>query len=635
MQSRTIVAFCALLASLACLVGCTTGERTPELLHLTDILPREADVGDRMEILGAGFPEGRPSKVAFAGTLFRPGQKPKKGFEIALDAVSTSASRVELIVSESVRAAFCGTGDFAIHTTFEGNVLVSFPGAAGMLPVQGSLRHVRIDFRPPLQRKAIVEARMREGERALELMGIEVASDNPASGGLLVTSVGAGSSADQAGIFPGDLITSFDSVRVFDLGDVVPGSASRFASIGLVRGSGIAESHGQGREVLRSIALQGFKPNAPTDLIGAGLLLLLPSAMLLLFMGPLGRALTWVERRVAMRIQSNGKRPRGLAWLGQMLRSFLRENVLPHGSDEPLSRIAPIVLFLGTSSLFVVMPFGQHIVAADLDIGVLFVVAVTWLVTMSLLSGGFQPNEGRSVKGGLRAAGQIISYEIPGAIAIACIVTMTGSLRVDDIVLAQGGWPWQWFVFKSPITFALFFLWMATSLFGESRGTSDIGEASLPAEVSSLRRLLFFFAEWGNVFVMCGLASVLFLGGWQLPGTSQLTQESSLWFQALGAAWFQLKSWGLVFLVVVARWTLPRARVDRAIRICWKWLVPATSAAFLLTMLWMQWSPPAAIEMLVAVSNFAFWLVVAAYLVARLWQRSRAVGAQAQLNPFL
>lgn len=640
MQLRRIAALWAFMALLACLPACTTGESTPELLHVLDVVPREADVGDRMELFGTGFPEGKAAKVVFEGTLYRPGHRPTRSFEIAIDGVSTSNSRVELSVTEGLRSAFCGTGDQAIHTTFEGNILVSFPsGTPGALPVLGSLRNVRLDFQPTSERRAVRQAREREGERALAFMGIGVADSAPASGGLLVTEVRRGSPADQTGIFPGDLVTSFDGVRVFGSGDISPASASRFASIGLVRGAGSGHVGSPGgREVVRSISIQGFKPSAPADLLAAGLLLLVACAAVAFFASPSSHILTWMERRIASRFpQAPASHRAGAAiWarLGQGFRSILREDVLPEGQKDTLSRLAPYLVFLATSALFGSMPFGQHLVAADLDVIVLFIVAVTLLVTMGLLTAGSTKTRGFSWPSGLRAIGELVTYEIPGCVAIACIVVMTGSLRVEDIVLAQGGWPWQWFVFQSPIAFALFFLWMAMSLVEVKRGPDT--EANRASLGFGIRNFFFFFAEWGNVFVMCGLASLLFLGGWQLPGMGSLAQDSSFWLQMAGAIWLQLKMWTLVFLVVWARWMLPRVRMDQMRRLCWKALVPSTFAAFVLTALWALWSPPEAVQTLVNLGTFAFFLLLAGYFVSRLRLGLRTTPAQMQqLNPLL
>ena len=161
------------------------------------------------------------------------------------------------------------------------------------------------------------------------------------------------------------------------------------------------------------------------------------------------------------------------------------------------------------------MPFGQHLIAADLDIGILFVIAVTSLVTIGLMMGGWASNNKWSLLGGIRSAAQIISYEIPGAVAIVCIVMMTGSLRVQDIIARAGrGLPLGLVTCSgTPITFVLFFLCFTTALAEGNRAPFDLPEAEselvagYSTEYSGMRYLFFFFAEWANVFVMCGIAT--------------------------------------------------------------------------------------------------------------------------------
>src|SRR5208282_1721814 len=177
---------------------------------------------------------------------------------------------------------------------------------------------------------------------------------------------------------------------------------------------------------------------------------------------------------------------------------------------------------------------------------------------------------------------------------VACIVMMTGSLRLQEIIHAQGGWPWEWYLFKNPVTCALFFLYFTTALAQSSRPPFDLPEAETDGDLapparaggsterSGARQLVFLFAEWANVFVMSGIGAALFLGGWQVPGLSAGAQEAHVGLEALGAVVFLLKAWTLIFVVIFARWALPRLPVDQRMILCWKWLVPLAFAAFAL-----------------------------------------------------
>jgi NADH-quinone oxidoreductase subunit H len=642
LSNRFAVLVLALVAALAfTLVGCTTTDVPPQLLNVLDFAPREAEVGDRLEVIGSGFPEGKAARVVFKGRLHRPGKKPIKGVEIDVEAANSTSDKIEMMFTEGLQTAFCGSGDAALHTTFIGDVIVSFPASTpGALPITGSVRGVHIDFRSPTTRRAVVQAREDEGERALEFMGLAVAADSPASGGLRVTTVRPASPADVAGVLPADLITSFDNVRVLSKADIAPSDASRFALMSLRRGDVAAA------EETRQISMEGFRPSAPADLLGAGLVLLVAAAIILLFMAPTAGIITWVERRVSARMQSrigpNRAGPQGfLVWMADGIKSIMKEDIIPTESDQPLFRLAPYLVFIGVSATFCVMPFGQHLIAADLDIGILFVIAVTSLVTIGLMMGGWASNNKWSMLGGIRSAAQIISYEIPGAIAIVCIVMMTGSLRVQDIIRAQGGVPWEWFMFRNPITFVLFFLWFTTALAEGNRAPFDLPEAEselvagYSTEYSGMRYLFFFFAEWANVFVMCGIASALFLGGWQIPFVDPEQQEANFLLQCLGAVIFQLKSWFLIFVVIWIRWTLPRVRIDQMMNLCWKWFVPASFVAFILTGLWVVWTPIDKVQQFIGMGMFAMWMAVVVYFFARVRHNLRAANVPIHLNPFL
>jgi NADH-quinone oxidoreductase subunit H len=194
---------------------------------------------------------------------------------------------------------------------------------------------------------------------------------------------------------------------------------------------------------MRQVSMSGFESGSlPSDILSAVLILAVAAGILLLFMAPTAGIITWVERRVSARMQSrvgpNRAGPQGfIVWMADGIKSIVKEDIIPTESDEPLFRLAPYLVFIGVSATFVVMPFGQHLIAADLDVGILFVVSVTSLVAIGLMTGGWASNNKWSLLGGVRAAAQVISYEIPAAVSVVCIVMMTGSLRMQDIIQAQ------------------------------------------------------------------------------------------------------------------------------------------------------------------------------------------------------
>lgn len=627
------LAFAALVGLLLGLLGCAAENSPPELLNVVDVAPREVDVGDRVEVLGVNLPTGeaKEAQVIFRGELRRPGQAPLTGQEIVIDRAVVSADKIAMPFTEGLQSRFCGRGDEAAHTTFRGDVTVKLRAARGA--VVGTVKGVTVGFRSPSLRRAVVEARAKEGTRALAFLGLAVSPDALPAGGLLVIEVASGSPASRAQLLPGDVIVSFQGARVASVADMVPTGAERLPAIAVKRGDQAP--------IDRKISLEGYDMHAPADLLGAGLILVIAAGIILLFTAPTARILTWVERRVAARFRSRGV----LVGLADGIKSIPRKDI------GPLVRFAPYLGFAGFSATFAGVAFGQHLVAGGLDVGILFLVVVTSLVTIGLLTGGWSANQKWSILGGVRSAAQILSYEIPGVIAIVCLVMMTGSLRMQDIigaqggpggsVLATGGWPWSWYAFRTPVTFALFLLYFTAALAERDRGSSDLPEAEsellagCSTERSGMRCLLFLFAEWANVVAMSGLASALFLGGWQIPGVSPTQQEAHLGLQLLGALIFLAKSWGLIFVVVWVKWTLPRIRVEQMMNLCWKWFVPASFVAFAVTAALTVLPVDATLQLVISLATFGTWGLLTAHFVRRVRHNVRESRVAVHLNPFL
>lgn len=657
MRFRTLAAvWAALIVSVLVVLGCGPSADHPALLTVLDITPREVDLGDRVEVIGVGFPEGRMAHVLFRGDLHRPGRAPERGVQIKVEAASSSASRIDFVFTEGLQTRFTGTADQAIHTTFRGEVIVSFVGGyASSLPVEGSVQNVELDVRAPSTTRAVLQARENEGNKALEFMGLTLDENQPTSGELLIKQVRPGSPADRARVLASDLLVSFAGVKITSRADIQPSGAGdrsdaahRFVDVGIRRADN--------KQVeIKKLDMQGFRPSAPADLLGAGIVLLVALLVIGIFMAPTAGIITWVERRVSGRMQSrigpNRTGPQGfLQWLADGIKSILKEDIIPDKCDRPLFRLAPYLVFMGVSATFVVMPFGQYLIAADLDIGILFVIAVTSLVTIGLMTGGWASNNKWSLLGGIRSAAQIISYEIPAAVAIVCIVMMTGSLRMQDIIKSQagsgdwylrGGWPWDWYMFRNPVMFLLFFLYFTTALAEGNRAPFDLPEAEselvagYSTEYSGMRYVFFFFAEWANVFVMSGIASALFLGGWQLPGIDAGQQAASFWLQAAGAFVFLLKSWILIFVVIWVRWTLPRIRIDQMMNLCWKWFVPGSFAALALTAAWVVWNPGSTVRFIIAMGTFGAFGLLVLHFVKRVMFNLRNMQATIHVNPFI
>jgi NADH-quinone oxidoreductase subunit H len=244
---------------------------------------------------------------------------------------------------------------------------------------------------------------------------------------------------------------------------------------------------------------------------------------------------------------------------------------------------------MGFVATFVVLPFSSALVIANMNLGILYVLAVTGLVVVGILMAGWASNNKWSLIGGIRSAAQIVSYEVPAGLSILPVVLLAGTLSMQGIIGRQGWAPPDWFLFSNPFVFLAFFVFFTAALAEGNRTPFDLPEAEselvagFVTEYSGVRYLIFFMAEWGNLYVIGAVVTTLFLGGWQIPPVT-----TNVFLQnVLQLLTFVVKSY---FWVLVAMWiraTLPRIRGDQLMSVCWKYLVPAAFLNVLGTAVWM------------------------------------------------
>ena len=335
----------------------------------------------------------------------------------------------------------------------------------------------------------------------------------------------------------------------------------------------------------------GAFAGVPKEVVYAIAMVVVALVVLSAFVAPLAGVTSWLERRVWARMQSrvgpNRVGPQGiLQWLADGIKNLLKEDLIPSASDAKLFSLAPYIVFMGFLCTFVVIPFGADLIVADLNIGILYILAVTSLVVVGILMAGWASNNKWSLLGGMRSAAQIVSYEIPAGLSILTIIFLAGTMSMQGIIKAQGWAPWDWFLFDNPFTFAAFFLYFTAALAEGNRTPFDIPEAESElvagyvTEYSGMRFLFFFFAEWGNLYVIGAVATTLFLGGWQVPPLPIFDNSPVL----LGIAQFVtffLKAYAWVFIAMWVRATLPRVRVDQLMGLCWKYMVPLSFVCLL------------------------------------------------------
>jgi NADH-quinone oxidoreductase subunit H len=289
----------------------------------------------------------------------------------------------------------------------------------------------------------------------------------------------------------------------------------------------------------------------------------------------------WLERKVSAHIQDRLGPMYVGGWhgwaqtLADALKLLLKEDIVPLSADRVLYKMAPFIVFLGAFAAFVVIPFGASSFVTDLNIGVLYVVAVGSLSVVGIIMAGWASNNKYSLYGGMRAAAQIISYEIPSAIAIMTVIIPVGSLSMTEIVKAQQGGIQHWFLFRNPFIFVAFFVYFIASLAEVNRTPFDIPEAESElvagyhTEYSGMRFAFFFLAEYANMFLVAAVGATLFLGGW-----TQVLPASVAPQLLPGPILFFLKVLLLIFVQMWLRWSLPRLRVDQLMYLSWKVLLP-------------------------------------------------------------
>ena len=321
----------------------------------------------------------------------------------------------------------------------------------------------------------------------------------------------------------------------------------------------------------------------------------------------------WLERKASadfqIRLGPVYVGPYGLLQsLADGLKLAFKEDLVPRQSDRFLFLIAPAIAFCGAFAAFAVLPFSPALAAVDVDLGVFFVLAVTAIGVIGVLMAGWSSNNKWSLYGAMREAAQLVSYEIPSALALMVPVLVAGSLNLKEIVafqcapssgsVADAGFVyWSnhgWLAFYSPWTFVAFIVYYVASLAECKRAPFDLPEAESElvsgyhTEYSGLRFSFFFLEEYGMMFVVSAVAALVFLGGWQpLPFVS--LNVGGFLGNVFFAGVFLFKCCFLVWMQMWLRWTLPRLRVDQVMVMGYKYLIPITLAALMLMALYAHW----------------------------------------------
>ncbi|HLT02194.1 MAG TPA: NADH-quinone oxidoreductase subunit NuoH [Geminicoccaceae bacterium] len=284
--------------------------------------------------------------------------------------------------------------------------------------------------------------------------------------------------------------------------------------------------------------------------------------------------LTYAERKVMAAMQLR-QGPMVVGPLGLLqpiadgLKLLLKETVVPTGANKVVFLLAPMITFALALLGWAVIPFGEGLVLADINVGILYLVAISSLGVYGIIMAGWASNSRYAFLGALRSAAQMVSYEIAIGLIIINVLISAGSLNLTDIVLAQQG---LWYVIPH---FPMFAIFVVSILAETNRHPFDLPEAEAElvagynVEYSAMAFALFFLGEYGNMILMSATCSILFLGGWLPP----FDMAPFTWIP--GPIWFFAKISFILFIFIWARATLPRYRYDQLMRLGWKVFLPA------------------------------------------------------------
>jgi len=308
----------------------------------------------------------------------------------------------------------------------------------------------------------------------------------------------------------------------------------------------------------------------------------------------LGLVLIMMERKVSaymqVRLGPNRVGPKGMfQTVADTLKLLVKEGLTPTGADKFLFNLAPFVVMIAAMLILAPIAFAKNFQIWDINIGVLYVSAVSSIGVIGILMAGWASNNKYSLLGAMRSGAQIVSYELSAGLSILVIVIFTGDLSISKIIESQQT---GWWIFRGHIPVLIAFVIFIIAVTAETnRAPFDLAEAEseltagFHTEYSGMKFALFFLAEYVNIFIVCAIGATLFLGGW-MPlhiGNWEAFNRIMDWIPS--SLWFVGKTFFLIFVIMWFRWTFPRLRIDQLLNLEWKYLLPISMFNLLLATL--------------------------------------------------
>jgi NADH:ubiquinone oxidoreductase subunit H len=508
----------------ACVLLACGRDSLPPLLTVTSVGPAHIEVGERLEIRGAGFPAGRPANIVFRGSIAKPGEDLDKNAEIHLRGTAVSESSIEVELDEEASVSFARS---ARHATFQGEVEVAFSSTEGA-PVYGVLGGTLLDIRNV--RVDDDEASTAAGLAFLKGHGVTI---DASPMGIRVSEIDPGSAAEVSGIAPGDRLLAYGPLQVLEASDFARGSSSPFVDMLVRRSASGAEEH-----VRLELRMDALRP-ANTVVWGGTFVLFLAVMVSLLLAHPSPRLLSFARLLKA----------RGAAsWT----------TLLPEK--------AQLALTFGVLTLFAIVPISRYWLVRDLDCsiaGSMLLGTHFWLLCHTEREGA---RGVRQLGSRLRTWFTAVLLSLPALVLLVGVFFALGSLRLEDTMRFQGALPWQWSMLTDPARFGVFALFACVFVQKQRAFASGAPGQGLVRTLATLRLSL-----------TAALLTLLFLGGWRVPAVLDSVQSNRV-FLVSAAFVFLLKSASMVMLLRWLERLLPAIEPKLAVQSVFRAQLPGTLA---------------------------------------------------------